>query len=126
MKKRAPDPCSFPSIITSTRVLGKRPQQTGLELGSYTNSQPSQSFQVARVHGAWANQPHCPGWFSSGTAVLWPLYSRRPLLGVGGRCWRPRKSYLLLPQSSVQSSPFLGPALSSPLPGGARSRESTF
>lgn len=84
MKKRAPDPCSFPSIITPTRVLGKRPQRTGLEPGSHTNSQPSQSFQVARAHGAWANRPHCPGWFSPGTAASLlpqaPLGSRWTLL----------------------------------------------
>lgn len=66
MEKRAPDPCEHPSIITSTRVEGKRPQRTGLEPGSYTNSQPSQAFQVARVCGAGANRLHCP----------WPVFPR--------------------------------------------------
>lgn len=81
MEKRAPDPCECPSIITSTRVLGKRPQQTGLEPGSYTNSQPSQAFQVARVRGAGPTGCIAHGWFSPGAAVLWPLFSPPAPLG---------------------------------------------
>lgn len=80
MEKRAPDPCERPSIITSTCVVGKRPQRTGLESGSYTAS-PARLSRLLGCVGLGPTGRIAHGRFSPGATVLWPPCSLPAPLG---------------------------------------------